>query len=905
MNTGMPFNEMFPSQESKYLLFNFHLRVQKDLIYDFLTSTALGAPRVAILEGVPGIGRRYFLQSAVFDAQRKRPDLHLSLIPIDLDGLEEGPDSLARYLDHFSKKYGKDLNPESMNNISTLIEKRNKPSILDAFEINVLPWLSVSLNELRRWLLWKSEPKDAVKAPVRRDRERFHKFLSWLSQDRRVVLHVIDPAQLTYPLDQWLRYEIKTNQNLFVVFSTTPDEGPTKLTSGFETCTIHFKPYNRSQIIISVQDNFSPNIFPSKLYDVLWRYSLGYPREIAIKLKDLIENEHIFQNSEGIWRLSNDDLNDPGLADEFSVTFISPYEKVIEGLPDKDGAILSKFFCISAMCGAIAPANLILEFLAVLEQEERDRLLDVVDNELIESNPPWLIDYEYTHPSFQGILTYGFTDAICRQVVLKSFSNNEIEILAADFLDFLTKRMPPYTKGAARIYLELAKYSKQLAEYNEYRNLMSWWTEQDYIDDFKHMMIKHIKYGVIKPDALWKGFLKVRDFWSPLRLLALLDAYSSQPDGVPYWNLSIFHFERGWVLREIGRYVEALSDAELAIQTRSSTNQGSFVAPLILRGACKFDLVMYKEAINDFEHALAIGEKIFGPEHRHVATSLSYLASILYDLGDLQTAREYTKRSLRIQEKILGPEHRDVADSLSKLALILHNFGDSQTAREYAKRSLRIREKIFGPEHPAVAHSLDFLALIQHDLGDPQTAREYAERSLRIREKIFGPEHPDVAICLNRISCALDDLGNPQAAREYAERALRIHEKIFGPEHPRVATSLSVLAKILEDLDDRQTAREYAKRSLRIREKIFGPEHFEVAYSLRQLAIILFELGDAQAAREYAEQALRIHEKIFGPEHREVATSLSYLASILYDLGDRQTAREYAKRSLRIQEKIS
>ncbi|MGH7261960.1 MAG: tetratricopeptide repeat protein, partial [Nitrospiraceae bacterium] len=53
------------------------------------------------------------------------------------------------------------------------------------------------------------------------------------------------------------------------------------------------------------------------------------------------------------------------------------------------------------------------------------------------------------------------------------------------------------------------------------------------------------------------------------------------------------------------------------------------------------------------ERALAIREKALGPEHPETAISLSNLASVLRDQGDLAGARPLYERALAIFEKAL------------------------------------------------------------------------------------------------------------------------------------------------------------------------------------------------------------------------------------------------------------
>jgi hypothetical protein len=57
------------------------------------------------------------------------------------------------------------------------------------------------------------------------------------------------------------------------------------------------------------------------------------------------------------------------------------------------------------------------------------------------------------------------------------------------------------------------------------------------------------------------------------------------------------------------------------------------------------------------------------------------LAFLLKDQGDLAAARPLFERALAIKEKVLGPEHPSTATILNNLALLVQDQGDLAAAR--------------------------------------------------------------------------------------------------------------------------------------------------------------------------------------------------------------------------------
>eukprot|EP00493_Phyllostaurus_siculus_P027953 UN28301 len=54
-------------------------------------------------------------------------------------------------------------------------------------------------------------------------------------------------------------------------------------------------------------------------------------------------------------------------------------------------------------------------------------------------------------------------------------------------------------------------------------------------------------------------------------------------------------------------------------------------------------------------------------------------------------------------ERIYGPEHREVASALQGLGIAYGQLGDAVKQRDLLERSLRLRERALGHDHPEVA----------------------------------------------------------------------------------------------------------------------------------------------------------------------------------------------------------
>ncbi len=258
----------------------------------------------------------------------------------------------------------------------------------------------------------------------------------------------------------------------------------------------------------------------------------------------------------------------------------------------------------------------------------------------------------------------------------------------------------------------------------------------------------------------------------------------------------------------------------------------------------------YEEARQRHARALALREKILGPEHPHTTLSLSNLGRALQGLGRYEEARQAHARALALREKVLGPEHPANLFTLSSLGNVLGAMGRYEEAREAYERALTLREKAMGPDDPRRDYALVGLGRALWGLGRYEEARQAHEEALALRERALGRESPDLGPILNGLGAALRELGRYKESRQQHERALAIHEKALGPTSPRVASSLLRLGELQLALDRPAEALPLLERALKLASV---EDRAEVQLALAQA--LWDTRRDLPRARELATQA--------------------------------------------------
>jgi len=165
---------------------------------------------------------------------------------------------------------------------------------------------------------------------------------------------------------------------------------------------------------------------------------------------------------------------------------------------------------------------------------------------------------------------------------------------------------------------------------------------------------------------------------------------------------------------------QAQSDVEQVLEERArQLNEAGYPGPLL---ALQPQLRMVTNAALPREDELA-------------ADLCNELGVHLISIGSYSQAETYLLQALAIRERLLGPEHPDVAESLNNLALLYHAQGKYEQAEPLLQRALTIRQKALGPEHPDVALVLENYASLLRKMQREGEAVELEERAQSVRAK--------------------------------------------------------------------------------------------------------------------------------------------------------------------------
>jgi tetratricopeptide (TPR) repeat protein len=163
------------------------------------------------------------------------------------------------------------------------------------------------------------------------------------------------------------------------------------------------------------------------------------------------------------------------------------------------------------------------------------------------------------------------------------------------------------------------------------------------------------------------------------------------------------------------------------------------------------------------------------------AATLSAEAIQQRDAGNVTAAIADQQQALAIRERVLGPSHLDVASTLTSLAELYAVNDDYAAAAPLLERALSIREAALGPNQPQVAESCSNLALLYAAQGRDADAEPLYQRAIRILDSAAGDHDQALAVVLDNYAALLADSGRPEGAKALEARAAGLRRAKSAP----------------------------------------------------------------------------------------------------------------------------
>jgi tetratricopeptide (TPR) repeat protein len=271
-----------------------------------------------------------------------------------------------------------------------------------------------------------------------------------------------------------------------------------------------------------------------------------------------------------------------------------------------------------------------------------------------------------------------------------------------------------------------------------------------------------------------------------------------------------------------------------------------------LVGEISIHLGWFEVQLGNYQNAILILERPLKDlrriqAQREVAATLNILGSAVFELGELESARNHFEESLSISQK--EELKSEAAFANNYLGSINRNQGDFEQAQSFFLESLQTYQQL--GDRWGVAQVLNNLGNMAGISGDYPAAKEFFEESLAVRQKL--DDQAGIAGCLQNLSILAfldEDYGK---AKKLRQECLAICRKIgftWG-----ITSTLKHLGDVEKATGNFHEAAKHYQESLSISEQNNDPR--SMAFTLNSLGGLALQQGELEQALDYYQRAFQ------------------------------------------------
>lgn len=358
------------------------------------------------------------------------------------------------------------------------------------------------------------------------------------------------------------------------------------------------------------------------------------------------------------------------------------------------------------------------------------------------------------------------------------------------------------------------------------------------------------------------------------------------PDPLPLANALGWLAEAQRVTKQLARAESTATAALVLIEQRAlrDTNMTARIHGTL--GNVFAERGRGARACEELVIAVRLGEAKADPDSLLLGQSCRNLGRAYNLVGDFRASRAWYARAAEIQERLLGPEHPELASTLLLTAMVCSAQGDYIAERRLAERALAIREQVFGADHPIVAIAVSTLGGALRSLGDIDAALPLYERAVSTQRTSKRATPFDLALALNNLGSALVAAGEGPRARACLEEARAIRQQAFGPGSGANLWSRTMLAMAMWYSGDLPAASSEIDQAIARAESLSGGRpDIDLADALQVKGGIAYAQGRVGEALVAFERSHALDDSLLGSESSHTVEALANQAIIRAEAG--------------------
>jgi serine/threonine-protein kinase len=315
-------------------------------------------------------------------------------------------------------------------------------------------------------------------------------------------------------------------------------------------------------------------------------------------------------------------------------------------------------------------------------------------------------------------------------------------------------------------------------------------------------------------------------------------------------------------------------------------------------GQTYYGLGLYDSAAPHAQRAFDLRLKHLGPRNQRTVFSLSWVAALAEERGELVEAEALVRRMVAMQREVPGASDGEIATSIDHLARVVSAQGRLDESMTLTLESITLRRQSKDSATRAdLPYTLNSLA-VSH-----QYREEYREADTLIGEaiQIHRQTQPRPSVIYgdllrSRASIAVE-LGRPAFADSLVKESIAVLRDVVGANHPNYLRSVYLDAELRYGRGDVTGAGTGAQEVVRQIGTGLPEANQVAAQALSLLGQVRDSLGDYAAADSLLQRAIAVRQKYLPADHWVHASTNGAWATHLSRVGREAEAERLMRRS--------
>jgi non-specific serine/threonine protein kinase/serine/threonine-protein kinase len=312
---------------------------------------------------------------------------------------------------------------------------------------------------------------------------------------------------------------------------------------------------------------------------------------------------------------------------------------------------------------------------------------------------------------------------------------------------------------------------------------------------------------------------------------------------------------------------EILDKSAKEIDTSLSNDPELQARMMVTMGESYRGLGLFPQAQSLFERALAIQQRVLGPENRETLSTRSNLALDLRYQGRVAEAEKMNWETLAIQRRVFGPEQWSTLQTMSELANELMRESRYAEAEKLARETIDAEIRVKGPESMDTLVTMTTLARILRREGRYDEAEKEIRQTIDIQRRVYGPEHHNTLESQALLEEILTEEGRYADAEKLARETLDGQRRVVGPDNWITLETATDLTRILAHEGRYADAEKMARERLDIQRRNIGEDRSDTLNTLDLLAYILLQEGRYTDAEKLFREEVAVGVRVYGPDN--------------------------------------